>query len=154
MWHMDRFALSDQHKQELASLGVSVLYLFGSRARGVASERSDYDIGVVYADPHKASLESGAYGALYTILSDVFPDMPGDGPKLDIAILQRTNAALQTAAVRYGIVLFESDPRMRADYEESVVKRYDDYRFLQNAYEEANFAAFRAPKESYGCVHK
>ncbi|MBI5470344.1 hypothetical protein HY968_03460 [Candidatus Kaiserbacteria bacterium] len=68
------------------------------------------------------------------------------GPKLDIALLQRANAKLQMDAIQYGSVLFESDPRTRADYEESVIKRYDDYRYLEREYEDATFVAFTSPQ--------
>ena len=140
---MDKILLSEKNKEELIALGVGVLYLYGSRAQGTAREDSDYDVGVVFTDPQKSDLDIDAYGALYNVLSAIFPDMI-DGPKLDIAILQRANAKLQIDAIQYGSVLFESNPRIRADYEESVIKRYDDYRFLQREYENATFAAFSA----------
>ncbi|OGG73193.1 hypothetical protein A3A38_04815 [Candidatus Kaiserbacteria bacterium RIFCSPLOWO2_01_FULL_53_17] len=138
--------LSEKSKQELTALGVGVLYLYGSRAQGTAYENSDYDVGVVFTDPKKAHLDIHSYNELYNVLSAIFPDML-HGPKLDIAILQRANAKLQMDAVQYGAVLFESDPRVRADYEESIIKRYDDYRFLEREYEDATFTAFSAPPE-------
>jgi uncharacterized protein len=118
------------------------LYLHGSRARGVARENSDYDIGVVFADPKSAD-DTKTYLSLYEILSDTFPDTQ-HGPKLDIALLQRANAKLQLDTINHGTVLFESDPRTRADYEESVIKQYDDYRFLEREYRDATLSAFRA----------
>jgi predicted nucleotidyltransferase len=144
---MEQIAIPAKEKEELAALGVVVLYLYGSRAIGSALERSDFDIGVVFSNPRIADGLT-AYTALYDVLSDIFPDTV-DGPKLDIALLQGANAALQMNAIQYGIVLFESDPRDRADYEESVVKQYDDYRFLQKEYEDANFRAFRNADKAY-----
>lgn len=138
---MEKMAFLQKHKEELAALGVSVLYLFGSRARGVAFEKSDYDIGVVFAD-NKSLDTAKRYNDVYNILSDIFPDKIG-GPKLDISFLREANAALQMSAILYGKVIFESDPRFRADYEESVLKQYDDYRYLQKEYENATFAAFQ-----------
>lgn len=146
---IESIAFSEQQKQALAALGVSVVYLFGSRAMGTAGERSDYDVGIVFTDPSAVVLDIKTYGALYDILSKIFPDSLSDGPRLDISMLQQANAALQMAAINYGRVLFEIDPRVRADYEESVVRRYDDYRYLQRMYEEANFAAFRVPQPAY-----
>jgi len=134
--------LTKDLKEKLAHLGVAVLYLHGSRARGVARDNSDYDVGVVFVDPQKA-YGTEVYLALYEVLSAIFPDAQS-GPKLDIALLQRANAKLQLDAITYGIVFFESDSRLRADYEEAVIKRYDDYRFLEREYREANMAAFRA----------
>ncbi|MBI5004202.1 nucleotidyltransferase domain-containing protein [Candidatus Kaiserbacteria bacterium] len=145
---MEEIRLTTEVKEKLVALGVAVLYLHGSRARGTAREDSDYDIGVVFADPKKAILDMHQYGMLYGVLNDIYPDHI-DGPKLDIALLQRANAALQMSAINYGIVLFENDPKVRADYEEGVVKRYDDYRFLQKEYEDATFAAFAHRPQAY-----
>ncbi len=135
--------ISKKHAEELKALGVAVVYLYGSRADGTAGEYSDYDIGVVFADPRDAHLNLDRFQALYAVVSEIFPDT-ARGPKLDIALLQRANAKLQLDAVQYGTTLFESEARARADYEESVVKQYDDYRFLEREYEDATFAAFRA----------
>ena len=138
--HMD-VTIPEKIKQELLRLGVGVLYLYGSRAHGVARDDSDYDIGVVFVDSRGADLDLDCYSELYSALSEVFPDMLS-GPKLDITILQRANAKLQLDAIQYGSVVFESDARVRADYEEYVIKRYDDYRFLEREYEDATFSAF------------
>ncbi|MBI5470343.1 nucleotidyltransferase domain-containing protein [Candidatus Kaiserbacteria bacterium] len=48
--------VSAKNKQELAGLGVGVLYLYGSRAQGTARETSDYDVGVVFKDAAKRIL--------------------------------------------------------------------------------------------------
>lgn len=137
-----KITLTEDQKKVLSSLQVAALYLYGSRVRGVARERSDYDVGVVFVDPADAdSMEK--YLSLYDVLSGIFPDSIS-GPKLDIALLQRANAKLQLDAIDHGVVIFEGDARARADYEEYVLKQYDDYRFLQKEYEEANLAAFRA----------
>ena len=131
--------------QKLEALGVGVLYLFGSRVRGVAREKSDYDLGVVFRCLETADVDLELYNELYDVLNEIFPDMI-DGPRLDISFLQNANAALQMSAIRYGTVFYESDPVFRANYEESVLKKYDDYRFLQRQYEEATFSAFRKPR--------
>jgi len=137
-----KITLMEEQKKTLSSLGVAALYLYGSRARGVAHERSDYDVGIVFTDPADAD-DMEKYLALYDVLAGVFPDTLS-GPKLDIALLQRANAKLQLDAIDHGIVIFENDAHTRANYEESVLKYYDDYRFLQKEYEEANLVAFRA----------
>lgn len=138
---MSEITISQKNKEKLEALGVSVLYLFGSRARGIVGEKSDYDIGVVFADIGKDNAME-RYNAVYDILSDVIPDII-NGPKLDISFLQNANASLQMSAIRYGKVIFEINPRFRADYEESVLKQYDDYHYLQREYESATFAAFQ-----------
>lgn len=86
-------------------------------------------------------METSLFTSIYNILSEEFPDYL-NGPKLDISFLQQANAALEIKAISEGIVLFEINPVFRADYEAEVIKRYDDYRFIQQNYEEATFAAF------------
>lgn len=133
--------LSEKNKVKLKKMGVGIVYLFGSRAIGRALEYSDYDIGVVFLNFPKTIKNSHLFFSIYNILSEEFPDNL-KGSKLDISFLQKANAALEMKAISEGIILFEVNPEFRADYEAEVVKRYDDYRFIQQEYEEATFAAF------------
>ena len=133
-------SISEKSKKELKNLGVGIVYLFGSRAVKTALKNSDYDIGVVFLRFPK-EITKNIIVSIYNIFSEEFPDNI-NGPKLDISFLQKANAALEIKAISEGIVLFESNPAFRADYEAGVVKRYDDYRFIQQNYEEATFAAF------------
>ncbi len=134
--------LSNDSISKLKGLGVKIVYLFGSRATGTALENSDYDIGVVFSDGGRTLTDNPSlFTDIYRILSNDFPDQI-KGSKPDISFLQRANAALEMTAVSEGIVLFEDDPVFRADYEESVVKRYDDYLPLKRKYEEVTFSAF------------
>jgi uncharacterized protein len=132
--------ISKKTKEKLKALGVGVLYLFGSRVTGRAFLNSDYDIGVVFLDYSK-EIDMKTISSVYEILNREFPDNI-NGPKLDISYLQNANAALQMKAVSEGIVLFESSPNFRTDYEAEIVKRYDDYQFFQSNYADATFAAF------------
>lgn len=133
--------ISEKNKTKLKKLGVGIVYLFGSRAVGGALKYSDYDIGLVFVNFSKAIKNKKLFSSVYNTLNEEFPDNL-NGPKLDISFLQTANAALEIKAISEGIVLFEINPEFRADYETEVVKRYDDYRFIQQKYEEVTFAAF------------
>lgn len=134
-------SFSKEHQDALRALGVEVVYLFGSRALGVAQDTSDYDVGVVFRDPEAiADHQLETYQKLYAIVSEYLPDRLG-GTHPDLSLLQFANAALEMSAID-GVVLFETDSKFRLAYEEDVIKRYDDYRYLRNMYEEATFAAF------------
>jgi len=87
-----------------------------------------------------ASHQLETYQTLYAIMSEYLPDLLG-GTHPDLSLLQFANAALEMSAID-GIVLFEADMKFRLEYEEAVIKRYDEYRYLRNVYEEATFAAF------------
>ena len=132
---------SKEHQDALRALGVEVVYLFGSRTLGTAHDASDYDVGVVFRDPTTVfDRQLETYQALYAIVSEYLPDRL-DGAHPDLSLLQFANAALEMSAID-GVVLFEADPKFRSAFEEEVIKRYDDYRYLRNIYEEATFASF------------
>lgn len=138
---MHMISFSEEHKNALRALGVEVVYLFGSRVFETAHATSDYDIGVVFRDPAViADRQLETLQSIYDIVSEYVPDQL-NGTRPDLSLLQFANAALEMGAID-GIVLFEGDPAFRLAYEESVIKRYDDYQYLRNRYEEATFAAF------------
>lgn len=140
---MKKITLSSPIIKKLKSLGVGIVYFFGSRAQGTALDHSDYDLGVVFVSEKKLKEKSiDLYGKVYTAISSDIPDKL-DGPKLDLSFLQTASPALQMAAVKNGQILFEIDPITRADYEESVIKKYDDYLPLKKEYEQATITAFR-----------
>lgn len=130
---------------ELKKLQVAAVYLFGSRAQGLAHPNADYDIGVVFSAPAGTSgRRSEMLLKLYDILSADVPERI-NGPRLDLSLLQSASPALAMAAVRYGRVLADLDPRARADFEEATLRRYLDYLPLKREYEEATFRTFTKP---------
>lgn len=142
MWYNLIMKLLENTKIKLKESGVGIVYLFGSRAVGVALNKSDYDIGVVFINPKIVfSNPDKTHSVLYDVLSNEFPDT-FKGPRLDISFLQESNPALEIAAVNYGKVLFENNPTFRVNYEEGVIRRYDDYLTLKKEYEQATFSAF------------
>jgi predicted nucleotidyltransferase len=129
-------------KENLGRAGVAVVYYFGSRASGTGSFFSDIDIGIVMEDKRLIHPDIGKlHLEIYDILSSDIPDKP-EGPKLDLSFLQKANQALGMKAIRDGIVLFESDPRLRCDFEEYIFRVYNDYLKLQREFEEATLRAF------------
>lgn len=147
MEHQDQNlpGLSRATEDRLQELGVAVIYAFGSRATGRHLAFSDFDIGVVMKDVSELQDQlPKCYPELYDILSSDVPDSPF-GPKLDISFLQRANPALGMKAIIEGRILFESSAMARADFEELMFVRYNDYRKLQREFEEATLLAFASP---------
>jgi len=62
---------------------------------------------------------------LYQLFSEVYPRS-----KLDIVFLQTASLSLQYSGIRGGKILFESDPTFTANYEESVMKLYLDFKHV------------------------
>lgn len=110
-------------KAKLKKLGVSIVYLFGSRATGNRSLLSDVDIGVVLRVPPSESDMRSLYHSLYELFTEIYPTS-----KLDIVFLQGVSLSLQYFAIKEGKVLFEEDHRMTADYEQLVVNHYLDFK--------------------------
>lgn len=110
-------------KKKLEAGGVYIVYLFGSRAIGIASPLSDIDIGVVFKEPPSSRDHRALYQSLYDIFSEVYPRF-----KLDIVFLQTASLSLQYHAIKEGKVFYEKDRNFTVDYEESTVKQYLDFR--------------------------
>jgi predicted nucleotidyltransferase len=103
-------------------LGVSIIYLFGSRATGKGSILSDVDIGIVLRDL-SSSDTSTLYHSFYQLFAEIYP-----ASKIDIVFLQRAPLSLQYFAVKEGKILYEEDRRVTADYEYLVMNHYLDFR--------------------------
>jgi predicted nucleotidyltransferase len=108
-------------KTELKKIGVSVVYLFGSRATGKESHTSDVDIGVVLRKPIEDTRSS--YKILHDLFSAIYPSS-----RLDIVYLQKASLPLQYFAIKDGKIIFEEDPKSTADYENRVINQYLDFR--------------------------
>jgi predicted nucleotidyltransferase len=113
--------MKKEFKAELKKIGVSVVYLFGSRATGKESHTSDVDIGVVLRKPIEDTRSS--YKILYDLFSAIYPSS-----RLDIVYLQEASLPLQYFAIRDGKIIFEEDPKSTADYENRVINQYLDFR--------------------------
>jgi predicted nucleotidyltransferase len=108
-------------KAELKKIGVSVVYLFGSRAMGKESHASDVDVGVVLKEPMEDTRSS--YKILYELFSAIYPSS-----RLDIVFLHKASLPLQYFAIKDGKIIFEEDPKSTADYENRVINQYLDFR--------------------------
>jgi predicted nucleotidyltransferase len=97
---------------------VAVAYLFGSRARGTANERSDYDLAVLF----RGEPTLGEVGALQSALSGLL------GTAVDLIELDRASLELQAAVIQEGTVLLRDDEPRRVAFEVATRSRWFDYR--------------------------
>jgi len=119
-------------KKQLQDSGVSIVYLFGSMSSGRTSPMSDVDIGIVLRDVNLLKRSKNIYTKLYAIFADIYPSFT-----IDIVFLQSAQLALQYDAVRNGKVLYETDPKLRADYEAEVMNMYFDFMPVLRAFDDA-----------------
>jgi predicted nucleotidyltransferase len=108
---------------KLKKLGISIVYLFGSKAIGRGSRLSDMDIGVVFKNPPLSKDTRSLYDILYGLFSELYPNR-----KIDIVLLQTAPLPLQYFAIKDGKILFEEDSVFTADFENLVVNQYLDFR--------------------------
>lgn len=118
--------LTSEQQRKLRSLGVLVVYLFGSQAEERSHAISDLDLGVVLHPKH-ANEENlnGLYQALYDLFTDVFTDR-----SVDIVFLQRAGLEIAVDAITHGQVLFETSTGERLEFEERLILLYADFRPL------------------------
>lgn len=136
------FILSKSAEEELKENGVAVIYFFGSRASRNYLSFSDIDVGIVLEEKRLAAgINNLLYNNIYDILASGIHDK-FEYLKLDISFIQKSNPILAMKAVREGKIIYESNGKIRADFEETLIKEYDDYRMLQYEYEEASMRAF------------
>ncbi len=98
---------------------VVAVYLFGSRAEGVARQSSDTDIAVLLdervKDTFKYRLE----------LADELERLVGT--QVDLILLREAPLLLQFQILKRGKVAFERDADRRASYEMYILGKYYDY---------------------------
>ncbi len=119
----------------LMRLGVIAIYLFGSRAQGVATPLSDFDFGILIDDVALSSTkEQSIYSELYPFFSSRIKPETQEADVIDIVFLQspRVPLELKTYIITHSVLLFDSKPLVRTTIEERML--------LQNA----DFAPLRA----------
>ncbi len=112
--------------------GISLVVLFGSRAKGLAKAGSDTDIGV-WLDRYPIPPDE----ELALIRELVHATHNAD---LDVVILNQTNPVLGYSVAVYGQPLYEAEPHTFERYQRRSWKRYANtskFRKLQKKYIES-----------------
>ena len=126
-YYMDEPMKISLPAEKLRALKVGLIYLFGSRAEGVAGPSSDFDVGIVFTDPAIArGNTTEVYNALYDIFSDVF-DL-SNFRNIDIVFLERAPLELRFDAISHGAPLFEFSQEFRLNFEERTGALYRDFK--------------------------
>lgn len=118
-----------EQQKKTRKLGVMSIYIFGSRAEGLANELSDYDFGVLLFNP--ALVKPGMdvlplYHELYDFFDPLCPRTEKNDI-IDIVFLQGgVSLELQANVVKNGKVIFDECPEKRAEYEAQVMLRMAD----------------------------
>ncbi len=110
------------------SFGLRAVYLFGSHARGKATERSDVDLAVLFpaVEDARHRLERVSYlePELRRLLHSA----------IDLLTLNDCGPLLQFEAVVCGVTVYAPDDEERIRYEFLVRRRYEDFCHIQGFY--------------------
>jgi predicted nucleotidyltransferase len=104
---------------------VSLVYLFGSHARGTADAESDIDVAIL-ADPHL--LKSERVQLRLDLLASLEHALSVPMEAIDVVVLQDVPVLLRYNVIRSGKVLLQRAAATRAAFEYEVEGLYDDER--------------------------
>lgn len=121
------------NKEILESQKVELVVVFGSHTEGTAHAGSDLDIGVVFYN-EKIKMENPVevYGVLLEEIRRAF-----NTENIDIVYLKESPLSLQFHAVENGIAVYQCADSSLADYKEDVMKKYFDFKFFEDIFNES-----------------
>ena len=100
---------------------IIAVYLFGSTAKGMATEKSDIDIGILLKEDFDLIVNYNYKLRLMGELKDL------SCREVDIVFIDRVDPILQYHIRKYGKVIFERDRHKRIAYEIKARKDYFDF---------------------------
>ena len=109
---------------------VLAAYLYGSRAEGRASARSDVDIAVLIGD---TLAQERLWRLEDALAADVRHVLNTDG--VDLVVLNLAPLPIRYEVISRGEVLYSADDGARADFESYALRRYWDFRKYLDEYD-------------------
>ena len=104
---------------------IIAAYLFGSRAGGEGKKTSDVDIALLLDDREANNLQ---YLEFKVTLERVL------NKNVDLIILNQAGEILKHQIRKYGKMIYESNPKMRKQWEILSRKLYQGFLYLHNIY--------------------
>lgn len=120
-------------RKELEKLNIGIVYVFGSRAQGLAKKDSDIDIGIVFSEPVENADLLLTYEKLYSLFLTANRKQQAE---IDIVFLQSSSLALQFNVIKYGRVEYEISAKFRASYEEKIMLFHSDFEPVAKEFDE------------------
>ena len=103
---------------------ITTAYVFGSFIGGESF--SDIDIGILTRDEVNSSLN-------FELLLESEIDKIAQY-QTDVRLLNRAPLSFCQNVIRYGTVIFERDPNLRAEFEGRILKQYFDFSHFRRRY--------------------
>lgn len=118
---MEIYKLSSELKKQLRKVGVIVVYLFGSRAKGKTGALSDYDIGILLKNTVP---EKKFFDIKLKLIQDF--SLFFKTRHIDIVILNKTTPLLAINIINEGCLLFDVIREDRIGFETKATMKYLD----------------------------
>ena len=112
---------------------IIAAYLFGSRAGGEGKKTSDVDIALLLDDREANNLQ---YLEFKVTLERVL------NKNVDLIILNQAGEILKHQIRKYGKMIYESNPKMRKQWEILSRKLYQGFLYLHNIYMKKLYAYY------------
>ena len=100
---------------------IDLLVLFGSRAKGQASEASDWDLGVLLHPSQEQPLRIFALDPLLARLLGCSSDA------IDVVDLDHSSYLLQRVVAEEGVLLFERTPGLFLTFTSRAIRQWADW---------------------------
>lgn len=107
---------------------ISLIYLFGSKARGRETSLSDIDIAVLLENDRDLNLKKIILDLIFEF-SNVF-----HSDKIDLLLLNKAGLDIQYNIVSEGKLLFQLNEDVKCNYETRVIKLYLDFQKYEEEY--------------------
>ncbi len=103
---------------------VEFAYLFGSRAKGISGERSDWDIAIYFRkDPRKLSKWT-----VFSLEAELSKEI---GNEVQITVLNNLDSPVFLfQIINDGLLLVESNPEKRILFEAQTLTKYHDWQYF------------------------
>ena len=117
--HADELEAALRRAFATAPPEIIAVYLYGSRARGTATARSDVDLAVLYSTPPSPSLEALPF--------DIEAGLErGLGVPVEIVVLNEAPVDLVHRVLRHGVLILDRDRSRRIRFEVKTRNEYFD----------------------------
>lgn len=130
---MDSIIFTPKEEKKFKDAGVLAVFLFGSRAQGLAGSKSDYDIAVLTSSGAK---RSEVYDLIYDLVSDRLNQLVN----IDIVFLSEAPLELKNHVAKYGQALYQDTPQTFLRFKEIIMEEYCDFAPLRFEFQRATLA--------------
>ena len=107
---------------------LSLIYLFGSRAKGRDTKLSDIDIAILLGNEKKVNLRKQILNLIFDLSQFFHSD------RIDLLILNKAGLDIQYNVVSEGKILYQVNENVRCNYETQVIKLYLDFQKYEAEY--------------------